>query len=126
MVNYKYKIEFRGVNMKIRPYDFKPIGMRIKQMRKLRHFTQEQLAEIIDMSQKNLSMVERGAAGLSISSLMSICKALQTSADYILFGISASNSNNALVEMLSHLDEKQQTYAEEMLSVYVKALTAED
>ncbi len=109
--------------MKIRPYDFKPIGMRIKQMRKARHFTQEQLAEIIDMSQKNLSMVERGAAGLSISSLMAICKALNASADYILFGISESNSNNTLLEMLSGLNEKQQAYAEEMLFVYVKALT---
>ncbi len=109
--------------MKIRPYDFKPIGMRIKQMRKTRHYTQEQLAEIIDMSQKNLSMVERGAAGLSISSLMAICRALDASSDYILFGISENNRNNSLLEMLSQLDGKQQAYAEEIISVYVKSCT---
>ncbi len=109
--------------MKIRPYDFKPIGMRIKQMRKARHYTQEQLSEIIDMSQKNLSMVERGAAGLSISSLMAICKALDASADYILFGISENNQNNTVLAMLSKLNGKQQAYAEELLEIFVKAET---
>ena len=107
--------------MKIRSYDFKPIGMRIKQMRKLKHYTQEQLSEIIDMSQKNLSMVERGEAGLSIGSLMAVCKALDASADYILFGISENNQNNSVIKLLSGLNENQQSYAEELLKVYVKS-----
>lgn len=72
--------------MKINNYDFESIGKRVQQARKTKRYTQAELAEIIDMSAKNLSSLERGTTGISIPTLMALCKALDTSSDYILFG----------------------------------------
>ena len=108
--------------MKINPYDYGYIGKRIQQVRKARRYTQAEVAEMINMSSKNLSQLERGMTGISLSTLINICKALNVSADYILFGIENENQNNNAVNiMLSELNEKEQLYAENLLLVYVEA-----
>lgn len=107
--------------MKMNPYDSAAIGKRIKQSRNAKHYTQEKLAEIINMNSKNISQVERGMIGISISTLIKICKALDVSSDYILFGIENNNHGNAIDIMLSELSEKEQIYAENLLAVYVDA-----
>lgn len=106
--------------MKINPYDYGLMGKRVQQARKAKRYTQAELAEMIKMSSKNLSQLERGMTGISLSTLIGICKALDISADYILFGIENENKN-AIDIMLSELSEKEQIYAENLLSVYVEA-----
>ena len=106
--------------MKIKMYDYEPIGLRVKQMRKAKHYTQEQLSELIDMNPKSISLLERGLCGLSVNSLMALCKELDTSSDYILFGNSGKD-NNPVTEMLSELSLKEQMYACEILEAYVKS-----
>lgn len=60
-----YNIDLRKVKcMKIRAYDYGLMGERIKQARKSKRYTQAQLAEIIDMSSKNFSQIERGETGI--------------------------------------------------------------
>lgn len=107
--------------MKINPYDFGHMGKRVQQARKAKRYTQAELAEMINMSSKNVSQLERGMTGISVSTLISICKVLDVSADYILFGIENKSQNNAVSIMLSELSEKEQIYAENLLSVYVEA-----
>ena len=108
--------------MKINPYDYGFIGKRIQQARKAKRYTQAELADMINMSSKNLSQLERGMTGISLSTLINICKVLDISADYILFGIDNNGQNkNAINVMLSELTEKEQIYAENLLSVYVEA-----
>lgn len=107
--------------MKINTYDVGFIGMRIRQARKSKGYTQEQVSEMIKMSPKNFSQLERGLTGLSTSTLISICKALDISADYILFGILKSEENNAINSMLSTLSESEQLFAEKLLAVYVES-----
>ena len=46
--------------MKIKPCDFSLIGNRVKQARKAKKITQEQLGELINISSKNVSQLERG------------------------------------------------------------------
>ena len=73
--------------MKIKPYDYAPVGERVKNARVMRELTQEQVANYIGVNSKHLSSVgARGERGLSISSLMDLCKFLDIDADYILFG----------------------------------------
>ncbi len=79
------------------------------------------MAEMIRMSPKNLSQLERGMTGISLSTLIGICKALDISADYILFGIEQKEQSNAVNIMLSELSEVEQIYAENLLSVYVES-----
>lgn len=105
--------------MKIHPYDYGLMGARIKQARKNKRYTQAQIAEIIDMSSKNFSQLERGETGMSISTLISLCKTLEVSADYILFGVHGANQKSSVDLLLSNLNEEQQLYAEKMIAVYV-------
>ena len=107
--------------MKINNYDFEAIGKRIQQARKTKRYTQAELAEIIDMSSKNLSSLERGTTGISIPTLMALCKTLETSSDYILFGNDCNAHQNPLNALLSKLPEEKQRHAEKLLEVFVNA-----
>lgn len=107
--------------MKINPYNWGLMGKRVQQARKAKRYTQAEVAELINMSSKNLSQLERGMTGISLSTLINICKVLEVSADYILFGIENEGQHNAVNIMLSELNEKEQIYAENLLSVYVEA-----
>lgn len=104
--------------MKIHPYDYGLMGKRIKQARKAKRYTQAQLAELIEMSSKNFSQIERGETGISLSTLISLCKFLDISADYILFGNQGENKKSSIDLLMSELNEEQQLYAEKMIEVY--------
>lgn len=56
----------------------KEFGEKIKKMRKSRHLTQEQLAEMIDISPRNLSGIEVGANFIKAETLEKIICALKT------------------------------------------------
>ena len=105
--------------MKNGSYNFVLKGERIRQARKAHRFTQAEVAEMINMSSKNFSQLERGMTGISISSLIALCKCLEVSADYILFGAESNSQNNSVNILLSQLTEKEQIYAEKLLQVYV-------
>lgn len=109
--------------MKINNYDFDSIGKRIHQARKAKRYTQAELSEIINMSAKNLSSLERGITGISIPTLMALCKALDTSSDYILFGNDCNTHQSPLNTLLSKLPEEKQRHAEQLLEVFVDAYT---
>jgi len=62
----------------------KIIGRNIKQVRSLEGISQEKLAETISKSAHFISLLERGESGLSISTVIDICKALNTDPNTIL------------------------------------------
>ncbi len=107
--------------MKNNSYNSGLIGKRIRQARKAKRYTQAELAEFINMNSKNISQLERGITGISLSTLINICKTLEVSADYILFGIKSGEQNNPLNIMLSELSEPEQLYAENLILVYIEA-----
>lgn len=109
--------------MKINNCDFDFVGKRIQSARKAKGYTQEVLAEKIDMSPQNLSCLERGLIGMSISALIALCDALDVSADYILFGDEAKNHQNTAGILLSKLPEQKRIQAEKLLEVFVEAYT---
>lgn len=105
--------------MKNGSYNFVLTGERIRQARKAHRYTQAEVAEMINMSSKNFSQLERGMTGISISSLIALCKCLEVSSDYILFGTESNTNDNAVDLLLAQLSEKEQIYAEKLLQVYV-------
>ena len=109
--------------MKINNYNFEAIGKRVQQARKAKRYTQLELSEIINMSSKNLSSLERGTTGISIPTLMALCKALDTSSDYILFGNDCNVHKSPINTLLSKLPEDKQHHAEKLLEVFVDACT---
>ena len=62
------------------------MGNRIKSRRKELNLTQEEMAELLNISVKHLSEVERGLAGLSIENLIKLSDILCVSIDYIVKG----------------------------------------
>lgn len=70
------------------------IGRRIKILRKTMGMTQEQLSEIINVSPHYIYEIERGLKQMSLETFVSITHALNTSADYLLFGTSGCDKSN--------------------------------
>lgn len=64
--------------------DTKGIGRRIQKLRKEKGLTQEQVAEILDMSVNYLSNIETGRDICSTVLLLGIANLLDASIDYIL------------------------------------------
>ena len=69
----------------------KEIGLRLKQARKNNGYTQEKIAELLGISQKHYSEVERGITGLSVKNLIDLSDILSVSLDYILKGTTSNN-----------------------------------
>lgn len=82
------------------------IGKQIHNARVERGITQEQLAEALEMSPQYISSVERGASGISLSALKSICSILSVSSDQIIFG-KPSNTIQPIVEQFADLGESE-------------------
>ena len=82
--------------------DYNVIGSRIKQARLAKNYTQEDLAEKIDISVAFLSRVERGNSRINLKRLNQICSLLDVSEGYVLNGAS-SNSENYLDQEFAEL-----------------------
>lgn len=85
--------------------DYNVIGSRIKQARLAKNYTQEDLAEKIDISVAFLSRVERGNSHLNLKRLNQICGLLDVSEAYLLDGAS-SDSKAYLDKEFAELLEK--------------------
>ncbi len=67
--------------------DYKPaMGERIRTCRQKSNMTQEKMAEILDISVKHYSEVERGLTGLSVEKLIYLSNLFGVSLDYLLKG----------------------------------------
>lgn len=76
--------------------DLGEIGKRISKRRKELGFTQEYLAERMEVSIQMVSNLERGNKAIRIDNLVRLCEILQVSADFILTGVERpSFSDNA-------------------------------
>ena len=64
----------------------KQIGHNIQKYRKLQGYTQEQLAELLDISKVHLSHIEIGARSASLSLILSCCNVLCVTPNDLLEG----------------------------------------
>lgn len=64
--------------------DFKKLGVRLRAVREKRKLTQEELAEMIGMSNNFISNIERNYSIPSLETLVKICNALEITPDYVL------------------------------------------
>lgn len=82
--------------------DYKLIGERLKKARIQKGYTQEKLAEIMDLSIAYVSRIENGKTHINLTRLNEICVALDTTEGYILNGVS-DNSNSYLTNELNSI-----------------------
>ena len=86
----------------------KEMGQRIMSRRKSLHFTQEELAEKINVSTQMISNLELGKKAIRPENLAKVCKTLDVSADYVLLGVNTKNQEiNLITEKLMKLSNKE-------------------
>jgi len=86
------------------------VGQQIKRAREAAGLTQDKFSEMINLGTKHLSAIERGVAGISISTLQRICKTLCISSDSILMDELIEPDNiklNLLLTQLKQLSPQQ-------------------
>ena len=71
-----------------RQFMYNPIevGERIRELRRKRNLTQEELAEWLNISPVSMCRIEKGSNGASIDLLVEISNYFKTSLDYLIFG----------------------------------------
>lgn len=66
--------------------DYKVVGTRIKNARKIKEITQEQLSDMMGISVAYLSRVERGSSTINLKRLTEISEKLDIPINYFLNG----------------------------------------
>ncbi len=103
----------------MRELDYGKMGMRIRQVRKVKGWSQDELAKKCGISMSFLGHIERGTRIMSLETFASICDALDAGANELLWGV--ANPSDAVLDMwnfpdkdrdknrnrLDHAEEKQ-------------------
>ncbi len=87
--------------------NLKEIGKRIQNRRKQLGFTQEHLADEMNVSVQMVSNLERGNKSIRIDNLIRLCQILDVSTDYILMGKENPSDISALAQQIAALPEKE-------------------
>ena len=92
------------------------VGNQIRIARERAGLTQEQFGALVSLGPKNVSDIERGLVGISVSTLKRICEQMSISGDWILFGDREMNEPEYLTERLRRLPSEEFTVAEAFLN----------
>lgn len=104
----------------------KEIGEKIKRIRKKRKYTQEQLAEMIDISPRNLSNIEQGINFAKANTLEKILIALNISTEDLFSNDELKDTDVLIDEIIQrvHTLENNRTNLEKVYKI-IKFLTSE-
>ena len=86
--------------------DLVKIGQRIQVRRKQRGYTQEQLADLMNVSIQMVSNLERGNRAIRIDNLIKLSEILEVSTDYILTGKETADDIGTLNTRIAQLSER--------------------
>ena len=105
----------------------KVFGEKVKRIRKKRNLTQEQLAELIDISPRNLSKIEVGDCFVKAETLEKLSKALDISTEE-LFANEHIKESEELLNLIYNILDKIKNDHKKLEKIYkiTKFLTDED
>ena len=81
----------------MRELDYGKMGMRIRQVRKAKGWSQDELAKKCGISMSFLGHIERGTRIMSMETFANICSALDAGADELLWGM--AGPSEAVLDM---------------------------
>ena len=94
--------------------NYELLGKHIREQRKVKKYTLEQLAEMLDVSTTFIGQIERAKGIPSLETLVKIANVLEVSIDSLLFGdLNSEAGNNHFVKTIDELtsdfdaDEKE-------------------
>lgn len=111
---------FRGKEMSI---DYRLIGRRIKKARKTANLTQENLAELMDVSVGYISQVERGFTKANLLTLDNICMHIGTDLIYVLTGFTKDGEDYVMDDFYREfyeLPEKHRGIVIDIVDAFLK------
>lgn len=104
------------------------IGSQIRIARESAGLTQEKFSEMVSLAPKNVSDIERGVVGVSLSALTRICETLAISSDDLLFGTRdeahGRNSADSLARRLEKLPPEQFEIASDIINKLFEAFAS--
>lgn len=103
--------------------DLQGIGKRIQTRRKQQGYTQEQLAEMMNVSIQMISNLERGNKAIRIDNLINLSQILNVSTDYILTGKQTKDDVTAVIAQISSLSERDREMIELLIDYCVSPNT---
>ncbi len=105
--------------------DYVLIGERIKFWRQQRGVTQEQLAEMVELTPGFISLIETGKKRASLETLLSICRALNITPNDLLVGnqiIQDTDYNTEFSELTVKLNESERHLVFEITKAVCKTI----
>ncbi len=96
------------------------VGYRIKIYREKAGLTQEKFSEKINMGVKNLSAVECGNVGISLTTFKKICEVLCVSSDELLFETLPENNVDVINSKIKRLSPKQFELVDDILKKLIE------
>ena len=97
--------------------DFSLIGQRIKEVRTTKKLTQEYLAHATDVNVSHISNIETGKIGISLTLLVAISNALDTTVDYLLQNEYHAPTSVIEKELLNAIKNMEQPKQETLLKI---------
>lgn len=100
------------------------IGKNVKRIRLLRGLSQETLANDLDKSINFVSLIERGESGLSIQTLVDLCRILEVDANTIFEGVIAPSpemADNYITKSLNLFNEKDKTMVTDLIDYIISS-----
>lgn len=104
----------------MRELDYGKMGNRIRQIRKIRGWSQEELAKKCGISMSFLGHIERGTRIMSLETFVSICSALHAGSDELLWGV--TEPSDAVLKMWNPKEKRQDSPKADSYSMYVKIM----
>lgn len=103
------------------------VGNNIKRERIKAGYTQDRFSEMIGIGTKSLSAIERGIVGISLTTLLRVCKVLSISSDTLLFeNPESKNDISDLTQRLERLTPSQYRIANDMFSSLLEAFACSE
>ena len=99
------------------------IGLRLRERRERTGYTREKLGELCSLSPRFIANIELGDSTFSLDSLMTVCRVLSCSSDYLLFGDSVDTGAwSKTISKLEQLDVKYQEPVNKTLQGLIEAI----
>lgn len=101
------------------------IGLRVRDLRRKKHWTQAHLAELSGVEPSNISHIERGATKLSLPTLVRLADALDATPDTLLYGTIRHNahiSNEIISELVRDCTDRELVAIAELIKTAKRCL----
>lgn len=100
--------------------DYAGMGMRIRQVRKAKGWSQDELAKKCGISMSFLGHIERGSRIMSLETFVSLCKSLDTAADELLWG--KVHPSEAIMNLWNAPEGRTEKGSADSYSMYIRIM----